>query len=181
MVLGGKQYQDATSVVALMAFYPIHQTIGQINGTFYYSTARTKEYRNVGMFIIPFGLVLSYIFIAPVSNFGLNLGAVGLAYQMLLIQLISVNVTLWLNCKYLKIDFLPLLLFQILILTTLGLFGFSIKYTLNLFISWNFLNAGLFFVLFSCISALMIYIKPSIVGFQNRVELINLIKMQKSK
>lgn len=76
---------------------------------------------------------------------------------------------------------LPVLLFQILILTTLGLFGFSIKYTLNLFISWNFLNAGLFFVLFSCISALMIYIKPSIVGFQNRVELIDLIKMQKSK
>lgn len=177
MVLAGSQYRDASSVIALMAFYPIHQSIGQINGTFYYSTARTREYRNVGMFIIPFGLALSYFFIAPVSCFGLNLGAIGLAYQMIIIQFINVNLMLYMNCKFLNIGFFPMLLFQIIILVVLGLTGFLIKLFLDHYFINQFAISIYFLALFSISSILFIYYKPSVCGFNSRVDLLSTCKL----
>ena len=71
--------------------------------TLFYSTNRTKNYRNIGLFIIPIGLLVSFFLIAPESYGGFNLGAYGLVCQMLIVQLLSTNIMLFSNSKYLKI------------------------------------------------------------------------------
>ena len=118
-ILGGKGFEEAGIVVGLMAFYPVHQTIGQINGTIYMSTERTKGYRNINLVFSPLSIVFSYFFMAPVSAFGLGLGAVGLAIEMIVIQFISQNVLLYFNCKYLNFSFIRLFLYQIVIIACL--------------------------------------------------------------
>jgi O-antigen/teichoic acid export membrane protein len=177
-IFGGKDFEGATKVLSVMAFYPIHQSIGQINGTFYFSTERTREYRNIGMIVIPLGLILNYFFIAPASSFGLNLGALGLAYQMIITQLLSVNIMLFLNCRYLKIEYRPLLLFQFAILISLAIIGSLVKFLLAYLNLIYFANTLLFFIIFSFFAVISIYFMPSIIGFKNRTELFDLIKFK---
>jgi hypothetical protein len=52
------------------------------------------------------GLPLSYFLIAPENKMGLNAGASGLAIKMVVVQFIAVNVQLYFNSKYLKLNFL---------------------------------------------------------------------------
>lgn len=175
-ILAGSEFYNARMVVILMAFYPIHQTLGQLNGTVFYSTSRTKEYRNIGLSLMPLGLGISFILIAPHSIWGYNMGAIGLAIQMLGMQFITVNIMLIYNCRYLQTPYLKLLVYQLLILG----FGVGIGYIIDLILAYlqvnsKFFNTGFFFMTFSLISGLAVFVRPTIVGLK-RSELNNITK-----
>lgn len=104
-IFGGSQYGYALGAVTLMTFYPIHQTYGQLSGSVFLATGQTKLYRNIGVPFMIFGSVLAYMLIAPKEKFGLNMGAVGLATKMILIQFLLVNTQLYFNAKFLGISF----------------------------------------------------------------------------
>jgi O-antigen/teichoic acid export membrane protein len=70
-----EKFKDAYLVLVLMAFYPIHQTYGQLS--------------------ILFASIFIYIF---------EFGAVGLALTMLIVQFIGVNIQLYFNAKLLKLN-----------------------------------------------------------------------------
>jgi hypothetical protein len=163
--LGGSEFKGATLVVALMAFYPIHQTIGQINATLFYSTNRTKNYRNIGLFIIPIGLIISFLLIAPKSYGGFNLGAYGLVCQMLIVQLLSTNVMIYSNSKYLKTKYFNFLLIQIITIGSLVFLSYGLQLFLDIFNLGLLLRAILFTILLFSILLLVFTLFPNIIGF----------------
>jgi O-antigen/teichoic acid export membrane protein len=171
-VLGGSLYKDAGLVVFLMSFYPIHQTIGQINGTLYLSTNRTKEYTKISLFFSPLVLLFSFLLMGPSSQFGLNLGATGLAIEMLLVQFISQNVLLYFNCKYLRISFLKITIFQILTLTTLLLVGYFEKILIYYLIKNIFVAGISHSIIYSITILFIVYNIPNYLGFNLKANLI---------
>lgn len=106
MVLGNS-YVEGTFAFMLMLCYPIHQTLGQINGALFFATKKTTTYVVMGTINLLLGLVLAYFLLAPQEQYvpGLALGAVGLALKMVLAQLIAVNIGSYLIEKVLGLTF----------------------------------------------------------------------------
>ena len=174
-LLAGKGYEDAGILVALMAFYPIHQTLGQLNGTLYYATGRTREYRNIGIIFMPLSLVFCFFFIAPVEYFGLDLGAQGLVYEMLIIQVFAINIQLINNTKFFNSNYWELLWFQLLIVGVFLGIGLLEKRMIGLFVEDLFTKVLLFFMLFSVSVSIIIFLMPKLIGVNNRSELYSFI------
>lgn len=164
ILTGGIKYNQAVIVVTIMAFYPIHQTLGQMNATLFFSTNRTSQYRNVGLIFLPIGTLLCFFFVAPKNLFCLELGAKGLAIYMLILQFLSVNTSLFLNCKYLQIPFLNLLTFQTKILLLLIGISYLIKFLLLKFTLNTYIITSLHFFFLFIIVATIISLRPSIIG-----------------
>lgn len=99
MIFTDEKFKDAFLVLVIMALYPIHQTYGQLSGSIFYATGQTKLMRNIALFTMPLGMAISFgtIYI-------LDLGAVGLAYKMIIGQFIGVNIQLYFNSKLLDLD-----------------------------------------------------------------------------
>jgi len=91
-----EKFADAYWVLVVMGLYPIHQTYGQLSGSIFYATGQTKLYRNIGITSMFVGLLLTLVLI-----YLLDLQAVGLAFKMIISQLIGVNIQLYFNVKLL--------------------------------------------------------------------------------
>ncbi|MCG6552993.1 MAG: hypothetical protein L7F77_11760 [Candidatus Magnetominusculus sp. LBB02] len=104
-IFGGGQYGAAFWAVSVMAFYPIHQTYGQLVGSVYFATGKTALYRNIGVFFGIAGLPVSFILMASPKYFGLAAGAVGLAVKMAAVNILSVNALLFYIAKPIGISF----------------------------------------------------------------------------
>lgn len=103
-------FKDAFLVVCCMAFYPIHQTYGQLSGSIFYVSGQTKLVKNIGIISIIIGFILSIILI-----YFMNLGAFGLALKMVIAQIIAVNIQLYFNSRFLKLNFMYFIINQIII------------------------------------------------------------------
>ena len=112
-IIGGSDFDGAYWCILVMALYPIHQTYGQLSGSLYYSTDRTSLYKNIGGSILLAGMPLSLFLIS--DEFGMNLGGLGLALKMVLIQLIQTNILLYYNTKFLKTNFRTLFIISFLV------------------------------------------------------------------
>lgn len=112
LIFGGKSFEAAGPSLAVMALYPIHQAYGQLSGTLFFATGRINAFRNVGIFSMVLGVPLTYWIVAPAKNGGMNGGAVGIAAKQVLMQLIVVNVLLFLNTRLLRLSFSRFLLHQ---------------------------------------------------------------------
>ena len=112
-IFGGNKYKEAAMAVTIMAFFPIHQTYGQLSGSVFYATGRTALYRNIGILFILLGVPVTYFLIAPNGQWGLDAGATGLAIKMVLLQFLGVNVFLYFNAKHLKLSFFKYVAHQI--------------------------------------------------------------------
>jgi O-antigen/teichoic acid export membrane protein len=101
----GRQYENAWSSFAVLLLYPIHQSLGQITGTFFYATERTKFWAKYGSFVQVVEMITTYFFLAPRTNFipGMGLAASGLAIRIVLVQFVVVNISYFFISKELKI------------------------------------------------------------------------------
>ncbi|MFC1822595.1 lipopolysaccharide biosynthesis protein, partial [Thermodesulfobacteriota bacterium] len=130
-ILGGEAFQHAMLPVMIMAFFPIHQTYGQLTGSVFYATGQTFLYRNIGITFMLVSLPVTYFLIAPPENFGLGLGATGLAIKLVVLQFINVNIRLFFNSRLLHLKFMRYLGHQFLsvgVFLTLSFFaGFAVK------------------------------------------------------
>lgn len=92
-ILVGEEYLLAVPTLALMAFYPLQQTYGQINVAALKGAEQTKVIRNLGILISIPDLLLTYFLLAPADAPipGLRLGALGVAIKMVVYGLISVQ------------------------------------------------------------------------------------------
>jgi O-antigen/teichoic acid export membrane protein len=111
-MIGGSEYEGAKTVMIIMAFYPVHQSYGQLSNSVFYATGQTKLYRNIGLVGMLIGLPLIYFLLAPKSMMGLDAGATGLAIKMVFVQFIGVNIGLYFNTKFLSLPFFKFLLHQ---------------------------------------------------------------------
>jgi O-antigen/teichoic acid export membrane protein len=98
----GINYLSASPVLAIMLLYPIHQSLGQIGGTMLLATGLTKPYMLLGVISMMMSIPLSYFVQAPPTNIipGLGLGAMGMAYKVVFLNLLTVNLQAWLISRY---------------------------------------------------------------------------------
>jgi len=173
---GGISYGNAVVPVFVMAFYPIHQTYGQITASLFFATGKTKLYSQISLIFLIVGIPIVYLMIGPQSRFGLNLGSTGLAIKFVCLQFIAVNVQLFYNLKFLKLRFSHFFLHQLvtvvfffssaLIARVLSERVYFYKHTAII----DFLFAGLLYTFFVCI---FIYLFPVILGFKkNEIGLV---------
>lgn len=108
IIFADENFREAVFVLMIMALYPIHQTYGQLSGSIFYAAGQTKLIRNIALLTMPAGIFCTFIFV-----YILNLGAVGLAYKMIVIQLIGVNIQLYFNSKFLNFNMKYFILHQL--------------------------------------------------------------------
>jgi O-antigen/teichoic acid export membrane protein len=111
-LIGGEKFNDATVAVGIMVLYPIHQTLGQLCGAFFYASEETGLYGRISMIISLIGLPLTIFLLAPSTSLGLDLGSMGLALKTVLIQFLSVNILLFFIARKLKLRFVLLIFFE---------------------------------------------------------------------
>lgn len=117
LLVGGEQFAGATAVLAVLAFYPIQQTFGQLGSSIFLATGKTHLHRNLGIAASFVGLPAAYFAVAPSDVLGLNGGALGLAVKMMAVGTGVVGVMLFLHARMLKTNLLPMVRRQ--------LFGFA--------------------------------------------------------
>lgn len=175
-IIGGKEFQEAGAVLSLMAFYPIHQTIGQLNGTLFYATNRVKTYTIVGMINMCFGIIVSYFLVASPEQYGLGLGAFGLATGWLIVQFINTNIGLFFNCRFLEYPFIKILGHQVLNVGLLILIGLSISFFLKQWVTNPFLFGIFFFIFYAIFFYIYIFLMPAVIGLKSRYQILNFLK-----
>ncbi len=120
LLAGGDKFRGAGPALAVMALYPIHQTYGQLNGSVFFATGNTRRYRNIGVLTMITGLLFTAWVLAPRRVGGLELGSTGLAYKMVLIQFLSVNLQVWWNARLLGLSFRRILIRQVAVVVAFG-------------------------------------------------------------
>jgi O-antigen/teichoic acid export membrane protein len=174
-IIGGSQYKDAALTVAIMSFYPIHQTYGQLSGAVFLTTNRTNIYSKISIILTLVGIPLSYLLITENQYLGFNLGASGLAIKMVLIQFIAVTIQLVYNAKYLNLVLWKYLAHQILCVVIL----FFIAFLSNFLVNQIHLISNIYLIficngfLYSIIVVLALLLEPRIFGLNhNRLKFI---------
>jgi O-antigen/teichoic acid export membrane protein len=114
-----ENFENAYWVLVVIALYPIHQTYGQLSGSVFYATDQTKLYRNIGIISMLIGFLLTLFLI-----YILELDALGLAFKMVLSQIIAVNIQLYFNVKLLKLNMSSFIWHQIYSVTFFAVAAF---------------------------------------------------------
>ena len=162
-----EKFQGAGVVLMIMAFYPIHQTYGQLSGSIFYATGQTKLYRNIGLISMLMGIILSFIFI-----YLFDMGAIGLAWKMIIGQVIGVNIQLYFNAKFLKFNMIRFITHQIYSILFFVVLAYVSSHIFSSDLSiWYFLISGFLYTLLVIIG---IYIFPQIFS-TNRDEIKNIL------
>jgi O-antigen/teichoic acid export membrane protein len=162
MLLGGVEYSGAAIPVSIMSLYPIHQTYGQLNSSVFFALGRTKIYRNIAVITTIFGIILTFILLAPRSMNGLDMGSTGLAIKMVFVQLVGQNILLWFNTKFFKISFGTMFIHQIKSIIIIGSAAAFASYLSSFFfagIITSFIIAGLVYLIALTI---ILYYVPSL-------------------
>jgi len=167
-ILGGEEYKDAALALMIMALYPVHQTFGRFNGSYFLATNQTRLFGKIGVSFILLGLPISYLVIAPQEAFGFDLGSLGLAVKLVLVQLVGVNVEIWFISRKLQFSFFFLLMKQVIILGFLAIIGYTVHWAvgmLSLSLVPAFIVNG---ALYSLLVVVVIYIFPQLVSSSRR-------------
>lgn len=130
--LGGKDFGTAALTVGIMSLYPIHQTFGQLVGSIFYATGNTRIYARYGSINLILGILAAFILLAPKSGAmffpGLQLGSLGLAIKMTLVQLVSTNILLFISSRFSGVSYRIWLKFQFLTVALPMLIAFIAQY-----------------------------------------------------
>lgn len=168
LLLAGEKFSEARLSFLIMACCPIFQAVSQLNISFLYASNRTKEYSLFSILIIFFGLLLSLILLVPVPQIGLELGSIGLALKFLLINMITAQVFMFINSRFLKIKYLPMLYDQLRIISIFLLIGLLANYL----IPSNFNFIPKFFLvgsIYLSISLTFAHLYPNIFGLKKSI------------
>lgn len=174
VLLLGVKYEPGWICLSLMFLYPIHQSLGQINGSYFLAVGNTKLYSKIGIVMMMVSIPVTYFLLAPQSGLipGLSLGSAGMAIKMVILQIISVNFLGYFLCKMSgwKFDFL----YQFKVIGCLLLISLGIKWLL----AKAFLIAGapiqsLVLILLSVpvyiiLAVIFVYFFPELIGLEKR-------------
>jgi len=90
----GPRFADAWPTLALMLTYPSFQSLGQLNGAFFFATEDTRTHVTISSIGLLAGIPLSWLVLAPRDAVvpGLALGSAGLAARSWLTQALAVTI-----------------------------------------------------------------------------------------
>lgn len=103
-LFGGTEFTAAVLPVQIMALYPLHQAYGQLASSIFHATGRTRILRNVQMCECVYGLATVWLLLAPPALHGFGLGATGLAMKTVCVQIITVNLYLFLASRFVPLS-----------------------------------------------------------------------------
>jgi len=126
VLIYGEKYISGIVVFMLISFYTIHQTLGQLYGTFMLASEETKSYSYISIVFSMMAIPLMFIAVFPKDMYGLELGATGIAIVMVFVQLLSVNTIGYVIKK--KFGFQSMFLFQLKYLFLYGLILVVMKF-----------------------------------------------------
>ncbi len=162
----GAAYLGGATTMMLMFLYPIHQSNGQICNTMFYATGKSRIQVVQGIIFMISSIAVSYFMLAPADALfgGLGLKSLGLAYKMVFMQVIFVNVQGWILARMFKwkFDWTYQIASLLLALAAGWVAKFAIVSVIHLPVIIAMGIAGLFYVV---ISATMLYWQPWIIGF----------------
>ncbi len=104
-LFGGTHFAAAVLPVQIMALYPLHQAYGQLAGSVFHATGRTRVLRNMAALECVYGFATAWFLLAPHHLYGLGLGAVGLAIKTVCVQMVTVNAYIWLASRFIPLNF----------------------------------------------------------------------------
>jgi O-antigen/teichoic acid export membrane protein len=106
-LLLGASYVSGALTLAIMFFYPVHQSMGQIGSTMLYATERVPLYVRLGIGAMLVSIAVAYLVLAsPGATVpGLGLGSAGLALKMVVVQLVQVNIVAYVIARTWKWPF----------------------------------------------------------------------------
>lgn len=161
-LFGGEGFIPGQLVLTILIVYPIHQTYGQLSSSVFYATGNTKSYRNVTIYSSLIGIFISLFLILPKQYLGLNLGAVGIALKMVILQFIAVNILLFMNAKLLKFSFFKFFshqLFVFAIFYGISFFSYLVVKQFDLGLIISLIISG---VIYSIATFAIFYLKPNL-------------------
>lgn len=170
LIFTDESFKNVYWVLVVMSFYPLHQTYGQLSGAVFYTSDQTKVYSHIGIIAMCFGTVVSFILI-----YCFKLEAIGLAFKMVVVQLIAVNVQLYYNAKFLNFKMFYFIwhqVFSLLIFIGIGfLSSLGINHSSPII---NFLTSG---VSYTLIVGIFTYVYPKLFAITQEEIKLNLNKM----
>jgi O-antigen/teichoic acid export membrane protein len=121
-LVAGERFRAAGVVLAIMAFYPISQTINQLTAASMKATERTASYARWSVLLSVPDLLLTYLLVAPTTAPvpGLHLGAIGMAIRTAFYGLLTAGVYDWLNCRFFKIGYARVLIRKLAVAAVVG-------------------------------------------------------------
>lgn len=166
----GPQYIDGKLAMMIMFLYPIHQSLGQVAGSMFLAMEKTKEYVVLGTIHITVSLIAVYFVLAGPDGIipGMGLGAVGLSLKMVVIQIITVNLTIYYLCKVMKWQYVWF--YQLLEIALLLMLGSCCYYLTNLLLPEGIHPLILLLfggAVYSFSIVFVVLIKPSRLGLEN--------------
>lgn len=168
--LGG-EYEAGLFAFTLMLLYPIHQVIGQMNGSLLYATEKSKLQVIYGSIFMVISIMVAYYLMAPstLKVPGLNMASEGLAIKMVLMQFIHANFLSWAIAKIFKWEFeWHYQIFGLVVITSIS---WCLKLLITSFhLSHLMLELIVFYTLYLILILLIGYLLPWVFGF-NRHEL----------
>ena len=176
-IFGGEEYKNASNILSILAFFPLISVYSLLNGSIIYATEKTSLFLKLGLIFTPLSMLSAYFYVNS-DGFDISLAGRALASKDLILEITSCLIILYINSKYLNINFKNFALRMFLSIFPFLLFSYSLKMIMqyfNLFefnIILNFLVSGF---LYSLISILFIFLFPSIIGY-NEIEKKKLLK-----
>jgi O-antigen/teichoic acid export membrane protein len=174
VLLGGRLYANAGLSIAVMSVYPIHQTYGQLCGSVFFASGKTKLMRNISVPFNILGFCLTAFLLLPDKYGGLDLGSLGLVYKMVFIQFLVVNFYLYHCSKILNVPFLESMIKQIAIIAAFAGLAFLVNMLFELVFDDIMLQLILSGFLYTILSVLMVVLFPTILVSSKRSELLEL-------
>lgn len=175
----GDAYLPGLLVMMIMFVYPVDQARGQVSGTMLLATEQTRISSIIAITSSFFGILLSYVMLAPRENMvpGLELGAFGLAIKMVVIQFLTVNATIFFINRDLRAK--TRWLEQFFYYTFFILSGFIAKYlasSLHFFHQHTLASMFISALFYLAILTIFLWFMPSLFGLKRR-QLLNLLKL----
>jgi O-antigen/teichoic acid export membrane protein len=170
----GAPYSQGAVTFAIMLFYPLHQSLGQICGTVFYATEHNKIQANIGYVFMATSMIVTYLLLAPTTSAvpGLGLQSNGLAIKMLVMQFIQVTASSYIITRLFNLKFD--LLHQIIVLALVLVLSFISKFAVSSVLSLSLVSEMIIATLCYLSSMLVILISfPSLISL-NRGEIIEL-------
>ncbi|HMN68503.1 MAG TPA: glycosyltransferase [Bdellovibrionales bacterium] len=130
-LFAGQRFSESLWVISIMAFYPIYFTFGRVTSSVFYATGETQLFRNLGLVVQGAGLVMSWLLIAPHAYGGLDMGAVGLAWKLVAVQALLVNIQVWFSSRLLRISFREYFSHQAICLTMFLAIGYLARFVVD--------------------------------------------------
>jgi len=162
----GNAYLSGQITFMLMILYPVYQILGQIGIVMLLATNQTRLSTIIGGVAMIFGLIVSYFMLAPSSSVvpGFGLASSGLAWKMLLVQFVQINVLFWFISRLFSVKFEWK--YQILSLFFVLSSSYLVKSLLVNFIEVSLITSIIVFsLLYILISLLVLYFYPSSFGW----------------